>query len=354
MIKKISLTNFRNYKKSLFDFDKDITVIVGPNASGKTNILEALHFLSTGKSFRAAIEAEVIKYASDVSRIKGKVEVGFSEDFELEIVLTRGMIRMEDKMDKSPKKRVFVNGVAKRVFDFAGIFKTVLFGPWDLDLVTESPSVRRNFLDGVLSQVDREYRRSLMSYEKGLRQRNKLLKRIRDERLPRTQLLFWNKVLIKNGNYITEKRRELIDFINENPEMDGVRYHLEYDLSTISQSRLDNYANQEVYAATTLVGPHRDDFKFLLEGKESRDLSKFGSRGEQRMVVLWLKLAELAFIQKMSNQKPTLLLDDIFSELDTKHRQVVLDVSKNQQTIISTADVDFVEEGMGLRVIKLN
>jgi DNA replication and repair protein RecF len=173
-IKEISLFNFRNFKKKTVGFGESTAVILGPNASGKTNLLEALSLLSTGKSFRARTEIEMVSYGREMARVKGMVD-----NTSLEVILTRG--------DNGwPKKRLLVNGVPKRLADFAGIFKTVLFGPWDMDLVTDSPSLRRSFLDGVLFQVDREYRRASLSYEKGLRQRNRLLLRIREEGLSRS------------------------------------------------------------------------------------------------------------------------------------------------------------------------
>lgn len=328
-ISSIHLTKFRNFSSKILKFSDRISVVVGPNASGKTNILESVSLLSTGKSFKAGVEAEMIKYNQDLTRVKTK---------GLEVVLTRG--------DNGwPKKRLLVNGVPKRLIDFAGNFRVVLFGPWDMDLVTESPSIRRKFLDTVLSQVDREYRRSILSYEKGLRQRNRLLFRIREEGLSRNQLVFWNQLLIKNGNYITSKRREFIDFVNNEGKLS-----IEYDNSAISEGRLNQYKDEEVAAATTLVGPHRDDFIFFDDG---RDLAKFGSRGEQRMGVLWLKLSELNYIEGKVGERPTLLLDDIFSELDHEHRTLVMEISKSQQTIITTADEHFIK---GLRpdvIIKL-
>lgn len=309
------------------EFSDGITVILGSNASGKTNILEALYLLSTAKSFKAKLEVEMIRYEQELARVKGE---------GLEVIITRG--------DNGwPKKKLLINGVPKRTIDFAGNFKAVLFGPWDMDLVTESPSIRRKFLDNVLSQIDREYRRSILSYEKGLRQRNRLLFRIREEGVPRSQLLFWNQLLIKNGDYISTKRQEFIDFVNSEGSPIGTHYHLEYDKSVISDGRLEQYKDEEVAAATTLVGPHRDDFIFF-EGK--RNLASYGSRGEERMGILWLKMSELNYIEAMTEVRPTLLLDDIFSELDHEHRDVVMILSKKQQTIITTADVHFLK-GIG-------
>jgi DNA replication and repair protein RecF len=356
VITTLKLSDFRNFKAKSLDFSDEITTIVGHNASGKTNILEALYLLSTGKSFKARLEGEMIRYEQILSHIGGVLSLDSpksthegtpalglpvsSHPPKLEIVITRGE-------NGWPKKRLLVNGVPKRMVDFAGNFKTVLFGPWDMDLVTESPSIRRKFLDTVLSQVDREYRRASLSYEKGLRQRNRLLFRIREEGIPRSQLLFWNQLLIKNGNYISQKREEFIAFANNTGEVNtnkpiSTNYQLDYDRSIISEGRLEQYKEEEVAAATTLVGPHRDDFIFF-DGK--RNLASFGSRGEQRMGILWLKMAELDFIEQSgletSSGRPTLLLDDIFSELDHEHRDIVMKLAKKQQTIITTADEHF-------------
>jgi len=320
MIHKLELSNFRSFTNRTFIFSEKINFIVAPNASGKTNILEAVFFLATGKSFKARKEEECIKYDEQITKV---VTDG------LEIILTKDVKGW-------PKKRLLVNGVPRRLIDFAGNIKAVAFAPQDLELVTDGPSLRRNFLDTVLSQTDREYRRSLGSYEKGIRQRNRVLLRIREENVSRTNLLFWNQLLIKNGNYITEKRQELIDFINSLNKC-----HLEYDYSAISEGRLEQYKNEEVASATTLVGPHRDDFVFL---KNERDLANFGSRGEQRMEVLYLKLAELKYIEETTNVKPILLLDDIFSELDHIHREIVMKVINNYQTIITSADQHFVSD----------
>lgn len=337
MIKCVKLSNFRNFRVKEINFSPKITLIIGPNASGKTNILESLFILSTGKSFKAKVEEEVINYKKDISRITGVLS-----QIKLETIITRGQIDIgADRPEKAPRKKLLVNGVPRRMMDFTGNFKTVLFGPWDMDLVTEAPSIRRKFLDNVLSQVDREYRRSSLSYEKGLRQRNKVLWDIRETGLGRDRLLFWNQLLIKNGDYITRKREEFINFVNGMKfEINGLKLNLYYDKSIISGGRLEDYKDEEIAAGSTLVGPHRDDFTF---NKGERSLASFGSRGEQRMGVLWLKIAELSFIEEKTGERPTLLLDDIFSELDEDHRKTVMEVADKQQTIITSVDEDFVK-----------
>lgn len=350
MLGKIALSKFRNFSEKTFSFSEGITIIVGPNGIGKTNILEGIFFLSTGRSFRATVEKEVISYDEEIARIKGRIK-NVERIIDLEAILTRGEIMMgTDAIEKAPKKKLLVNGVSKRLIDFSGNLRSVLFGPWDLDLVTESPSIRRKFLDTVLAQVDREYRRAILSYEKGLRQRNKLLFRIREEGASRSQLLFWNQLLIKSGDYISRSRENFLEFVNQTKSLDGGFYKIDYDKSSISEGRLEQYRNEEVASATTLVGPHRDDF---IVNSEKRDLGRFGSRGQQRMAVLWLKLAELSFIEKETSVRPLLLLDDIFSELDHEHREIVIEVAKNQQTIISTAEPHYIEGFGKVEIIEL-
>lgn len=353
-ITKLTLQNFRNFTKKQFEFNSQTTVIVGPNASGKTNILEAVYLLATGKSFHAGYEEEMIKDGEEVARVAGEIisiitnsQINTNEKTNLEAVLTRGSLNGT----KVARKKLSVNGVSKRLYNFTGNLKAVLFGPWDLGLVTESPSIRRRFLDFVLSQVDREYRRSLLSYEKGLRQRNRVLERIGEGEATRSQLLFWDKLIIKNGNYITQKRQEFIDFVNSTEGFAEESFELEYDKSTISEGRLAQYAEEEVRACATLVGPHRDDIIFKIQNpnnkfQKNRNLAAYGSRGEQRMGVLWLKLAELEFIRNMTRTHPVMLLDDIFSELDHRHHEIVMGVVGKQQTIITTADPHNIEGSM--------
>ncbi|MCJ7740140.1 AAA family ATPase, partial [Candidatus Microgenomates bacterium] len=163
-ITSLKLSNFRLYKKSSFSFSPDVTVLLGSNASGKTNILESIFLLATGKSFKADSDREMIAFGKEMGRVEGVIT---NNPIKLEVMITSGEVMGV----KTPFKKFTVNGVAKRMLDFAGILKVVLFWPEDLELVTDSPSRRRKYLDFVLLQTDREYRRCLLSYEKGLRQR---------------------------------------------------------------------------------------------------------------------------------------------------------------------------------------
>ncbi len=377
LLSSLSLSNFRSYTKQVFSFHPFVTVILGPNASGKTNILEAITLSATGKSFRAESDKEMITWDTDIARVKAKTDAD-----EAELVLTRGIVGGQ----KAPVKKYLVNGVPRRAIDFVGNVRAVVFRPEDLELVTDSPSIRRKYLDSVLVQVDREYRRNLASYERGLRQRNSLLDRIRDGEASRSQLLFWDHLLIQAGGYLTDARARFVEFVNsyKQPQTEvsmqalSTLYQLEYDKSVISQMRLMEYKDEEIQAGATLVGPHRDDIIFTIQQKPghtrlkqknivnnentvlpgARNLNTYGSRGEQRLGVLWLKLAELSFIFTRAEDRPILLLDDIFSELDTKHRQLVLSLIKNQQTILTTAEEESIalisESGVPYEIIRVS
>ena len=346
ILKQIHLQNFRNYSSQEFSFSEGINLIVGPNTVGKTNLLEAIYLLSSRKSFRARLEEEVIQRDKEVARLKGQI-LSDGEKKILEIVLTRG----EVNGSRVAKKKYLVNGIPRRMIDFLENFRVVYFGPQDLEIVVDSPSTRRNWLDLVLEQADKNYRRANLSYQKGLRQRNKLLEQIRDEGKPRSSLFFWDRLLVENGQLITEKREEFLNFINENHDFFG-QLDIHYEKSLISETRLAKYSQEEVAAGMTLVGPHRDDFEVW---QNNQNLHTYGSRGEQRTAVFNLKLAELEFLSEQTGQRAMLLLDDIFSELDQQRRQSLLKVIPQQQTLVTTTDMGLVEKESlkKMKVIKL-
>jgi DNA replication and repair protein RecF len=339
ILDQLQLTNFRSYKKQAFTFSPSVTIIVGDNTTGKTNIIESMYLLATGKSFRTEADREMIQWDKEVSMVHCRLSDG-NDQMKLQVILTAGVVAGR----KTQVKKYIVNGVSRRMIDFVGNVRTVLFWPEHMELVTDSPSIRRRYLDSVLVQVDREYRRNLLSYERGLRQRNRLLDRINEGNAHRHQLIFWNQLLIKAGTYLTDKRAEYIDYINsyqislrQDSGRAAINYQIQYDKSVISEARLAQYSEEEVAAKATLIGPHRDDFIFQT-GKKRLSLSSYGSRGEQRLAILWLKLAEVAYIEGQTGERPILLLDDIFSELDEEHRAFVLDILGKQQTVITTAE----------------
>ncbi len=372
MISELTLGNFRNYPKSNLHFNSGSTLIVGPNAVGKTNILEAIYALATGKSFRAETEAEVIREGQAVSRLVGKViisgtKVAGSPSTSLRASETKekgresgsGGTEIELELDWDARERFQklykVNGVGRRQIDFIGHLRAVLFSPGDLEIVADSPSTRRRYLDGVLSQVYKDYRLAAHLYERALRQRNRLLWRIREEQIAesvrRIEMEYWDGLLVNNGAIIHERRKEYLEFLNNLPSK-IFPIELQYDHSIISPERLEKYAREEIDAAVTLVGPHRDDFAVekLQDTRnkiqKERDVKLYGSRGEQRLAVFAIKLGELEYVKTQTGENPILLLDDIFSELDHTNRHHILEAIPKQQTIMTTTDLHLVEKNL--------
>ena len=310
ILHKIHLSNFRNYFDREFSFSDQLTIIIGPNTTGKTTILEAIMLLSTGSSFRAEREQEMIQTGQEVARVKVLVETGLrpvSTD-SINVILTPGVVQGK----KAPYKKFALNKIDKRKSDIIGNLPSVLFWPEDLYLIIGSPSGRRRYLDTVLSQADRLYYRSLTLYEKALRVRNKLLSLIKEHvSIKQDELSFWEKQLIDNGAVIHDTRASYISSLNSFvlQEKRDIQFNVSYDHSVVSQERFDTYYDAERGAGMTLVGPHRDDF-IVYKGDapdEAQHLKKFGSRGEQRMGVLWLKLAELSYLEHALDIKPLLL-----------------------------------------------
>lgn len=335
ILKSISLQNFRSYTKSSFDLNEGTTLIVGPNTSGKTNLVEAIYFIATGESFRAEKESETIAFDKEIARIIAIVQHENVET-KLELILTKGLVGGKE----APLKKYLVNGISRRRVDFAGNLVCVLFSPMDLEIIIGSPFLRRRFLNEVLEQVDREYRIALINFTKALRQRNALLEKARDEgRRNEGHFSYWDNLLIEHGQALTEKREAFIDFLNSG-EKDIFDCAVSYDKSTISKERLLQYKEAEVATGVTLVGPHRDNFAVTMSDKDAK---LFGSRGQQRLIVLQLKLLTLSFVEKALGKRPILLLDDIFSELDSRHIDHILGLLDMQQTILTTTHQEFID-----------
>ncbi|OGH02835.1 MAG: hypothetical protein A2798_00150 [Candidatus Levybacteria bacterium RIFCSPHIGHO2_01_FULL_37_17] len=348
MLKSIYLQNFRSYKKADFEFSPTSTLIVGPNTAGKSNLLEAIFLISTGKSNRADKDPQMIYFGKEIGRVKASLE---DSELELEVILTNGNLGG----NKSQFKKFLLNGVAKRRVDFEGNLPAVLFSPQDLDIIVDSPTLRREFLNNVLEQVGRDYRIANIAYIKALRQRNALLEVARDSGSKVIkQFEYWDNQIIENGQIITKKRGEFIEFVNSSPK-DIFEFKVNYDKSEISESRLLQYEREELAAGVTLVGPHRDDFSLLMKNHDLHDVRYFGSRGQQRLAVLQLKSLELEYVEKVLGKKPLLILDDIFSELDSGHIKLILEQMGKQQTIISTTHKEFVSAKYlkKMKVIKL-
>ena len=335
ILETLYLQHFRSYTKFEFNFSKDITIIIGPNTAGKSNCIEAIFLLASGKSFRSEKDIEMMQYGEDITKVTG--EVG---EIKLEALLAGSQYGKGNLV-----KRYFVNGVSRRKIDFSKHLSAIIFSPLDLDIVIDSPGIRRRFLDNALEQTSEEYGIALIEYAKGIRQRNALLNIAQETgRKDPKQFNYWDELLIKYGNIITKEREEFINYIN-NKDKDIFSVRVMYDHSIISEERLAKYDKAEVASGVTLVGPHRDNFLLYMksngEGGES-EVRSFGSRGQQRLVVLQLKMLQLTYIEKALGHRPLLLLDDIFSELDDIHIELISNMCIKQQTIITTTHEEFV------------
>lgn len=333
-LRAVALQDFRAYSQKKIDFEKNITVLVGPNAVGKTTIIEAIHLLSTGDSFRASKTDEMIKFGSELARITGKTD----ED-SIDVLLTNGLVQ-----GKRAAPRIFsLNGVRKQKRSVTGSFQSVVFRPEDMRLIEGSPPRRRAFLDAPLKLLFPDYDRSLSTYEKALRRRNKLLQQVREGEMSKTTLHYWNQTLLKHGTLIQKYRQRLVEYFTQVDFPVSFRGH--YLPSVISEERQEKYASKEIAAGRSLIGPQKDDVSVeLVIGGEFRDIGTYGSRGQQRLAVLWLKMCELAFLAEQSDQSPLLLLDDILSELDREKREMVLSLTDTYQTVLTTATKSIVDE----------
>ncbi len=364
---QLFLQNFRSYTKTNFTFQKDTTLIVGPNTAGKSNLIEAIFLLSSGKSFRSDQDMQMMQFGKNLTRAKGitiDAEVG---ETVLEVVLTRTVTpeslanearyqTVPNEAQISMRKKYLVNGIPRRRIDFASHLHALLFSPQDLEIIIAGPSLRREFLDSVLEQTHSDYRRSRSIYAKAIRQRNALLETARETGVrPERQFTYWNQLLIENGTLITKKREMFINYMNEQSK-NIMECKVVYDHSIISEERLFQYREAEVASGVTLVGPHRDDFLvFMLGDKKERNIKQFGSRGQQRLAILQLKLLQMSYMEQVLPQRPVLLLDDIFSELDADHINLILEIIGKQQTIITTTHKEFISKDLKkMDMIELN
>jgi len=346
-LKKLSLRDYRNYESVEFATEGAVNLFVGPNAQGKTNLLEAIFVLALTKSHRTHQDKELIRWGADRTMLYGELDKKYGP-CTLELTLT------------GQGKRAKVNGLEQRkLSDFIGSLNVVMFAPEDLNIVKGSPGIRRRFLDMEIGQVQPSYLYDLSQYQKVLVQRNNLLKQsFRDKAPNATMMDVWNEQLVRLGIKIMKKRQNFIKklqiwaesihhgitngseklLIAYNPSFGNDETFEETVLFEQFMIKLSQAADQEIRRGTTLYGPHRDDLAFFINGK---DVQTFGSQGQQRTTALSLKLAEIEFIQEEVGEYPILLLDDVLSELDTYRQTQLLETFQTKvQTFITTTGVE--------------
>lgn len=338
-LERLTLKNFRNYSKKTITFGQT-NLFIAPNGSGKSNLLEAIDLLATGLSRRASKIEEMIQWDCEVGSVVGVVRGSDESYTELTVVLTRGMVAGK----RSPKRRYLIDGVGRSRVAFVGRLIVSMFEPADMRLIEGSRSRRRDYLDSVLSQAHPEYVRALVTYNASLVRRNRILDMIREGRSKRAELAYWDASLIKNGNIVTDYRREYLRYLSEEVKVNFGEYKLDYLSSVISPARLAQYEEAEVAVGYTLVGPHKDDFVILNtksqtpNPKQETNLMIYGSRGEQRLGVLFLKIGAMEYLEEKIGVKALLLLDDIFSELDEGHRSEVTKLMEGRQVVVTSAE----------------
>lgn len=348
-ILELSLTNFRNFSSKKIDFDKNLTVIIGPNGSGKTNVLSAISLICGLRPVQIETDLDLVKFGKSEAKIQSRVESSTSAEASADRQSEGKTLTINFQVidERLVRKSYLIDNFKKRFANFLELLSIVVFHPADLDLVSGSPSLRRHHLDSVLSISNRDYWRNISAYNKVVTRRNKVLNRIAEGKSKPLELNFWDERLLEHGKYVSKAREEFIEFLNfvEHGEQLGEIGDLSFELkqSLISEEKLIRNRERDIAAGVTLSGPHRDDFRFVFRGK---DMAFFGSRGEQRMAVLALKLSELEFLKVKRGKRPILALDDIFSELDWEHRETVLSVIGNQQTIITAAEKESVPKNL--------
>ena len=352
----LSLSNFRNFGALELTLPEGLVLLVGENAQGKSNLLEGIQLLAIARSYRAIKERDLVRweaaYPGNYAIVGGVIQ---RQDAEVEIRLGLEVGANGELGDPSVRKRVRVNGVQKRVAEGVGILKAVLFSAEDLELVLGPPSGRRRYLDVLLAQADAPYRRALQSYQRVLGQRNALLRAIRDGRSREDELGIWDQRLSAEGAVLLRGRYRAVDRLKEllpesfavlagSRHAMGVRY-----VSTVDSGRDGEMAPGEAMATAlaasrtrdlavgqTMVGPHRDDLRLILDAVE---MSRHASRGQARLGALALRFAEATLLTERPAETPVVLLDDVLSELDTARRKRVLTATRAYaQCLVTVTD----------------
>ena len=358
---RLQLVNFRNFRRLDLSFGPGSHLLVGENAQGKTNLLEAVYLLSTLRAFRAENDAQLVNHDAraegfPAARVAAEVDTA-GGPLRLEVV-----VALRDGPSGSlATKAVRVNGVPRRLSEAVGLFLAVLFTVQDLELLEGPPALRRRYLDTLLGQVDRGYLLARQRLEKVLLQRNHLLRRIREGVARRDELQFWDEVLAQDAASIVWARAKAVSELAglaarahedlAGGDSLGIAYRprlgvqgmdaLGQSVEALATAFLDDLKRglaQDIAAGATTIGPHRDDLEFLLGGQPA---AGYASRAQQRTIALALRLAEASLLRERRGEAPVLLLDDVLSEMDAgRRRRVMGAVAGYEQVLVTAADLD--------------
>jgi DNA replication and repair protein RecF len=364
---RLGLTDFRSYAAAELHPDPGLTIVAGPNGAGKTNLLEAVHLAITGRSHRTTADHELVRHGRPFARVRLDLvaEGGDGPAASVELVLPGELASPE------VRKRLMVNGVARRAASVSETARSVLFRPEEMLLLIGAPSERRRFLDAILAQRDRRAARDLAELTRVLAQRNALLRAIRREEATPDGLGFWDEQLAQVGSRVMAARLQLVKELDErlpelhdavaSPDEGDDRVRLTY-LDTLKDAWLDRQAEhdpegllaafrrrivdarqKELWNGVSLVGPQRDDLRVELGG---RDVASHASRGQQRTIIVAMKLAERDLLGADDAPSPIVLLDDVFSELDRDRAERTLGLLLERgQVLVTTADLAVLPPG---------
>lgn len=341
ILTKISLVNFRNYKKCNIKLNKQVNIFLGNNAQGKSNILESIYVLALTKSYRTNYDNVLKRKGSDGYKIIGDIKIGkYFKNLSI--------------LSSNNEKKVFINGTnIKKISDYIGNFNVILFSPEDVEIIKGTPSLRRDLLNIEISQLNQQYIKNYNEYNKLLKMRNDYLKLIYTNGISDYRYLeVLTDNLIDRAVYIYKERIKFINKINDNistiykdlTKSDKLKviYEANIDLSnenlkTQLKEKYKNNQNKEIISGMTLYGPHRDDFGFIIN---DIDAKTYGSQGQQKMAMIAFKLSEIPIFEEKTGTKPVLLLDDIFSELDKNKKNHLIEfINKEIQVIITANDM---------------
>ena len=373
LLSRLILSNFRNFAAVDVALPPGVVVLCGANAQGKTSLLEAVYLLAIARSFRAENEREVVNFAAardgQQALVGGHLERG-DQRIQVYVGYTCAAPTAGGRTAGSPaglnysiRKEIRVNRVRRTAADLVGTVGAVLFNADDIQLVQGPPAGRRRYLDILISQADPLYLRALQRYSQVVRQRNRLLRLLRDGRAESSELEFWDDRLVREGAWLSWQRTQALNLLaqlcadhHRNLSSPGELLTLDHLPSvpvgqdpeaTAGHFRqaLAGQQARELATASTAVGPHRDDFKLLVDGV---DMGAFASRGQARTIALTLRLAEASYLSQVRQDEPVVLLDDVLSEMDEDRRRRVLEkVAGYGQSLITTTDLDLVRPYFG-------
>lgn len=376
-LQNLYLRNFRNYSSLELALNSGLTIFTGNNGQGKTNLLEAIHLLATTRTRRSIQDKDLINWAASLENLPAQIQASVNTDQETKLVavdLLQQTIGPETastyQQSNRVQKRFTVHGIKKPASQYLGSLYVVMFDAEDLNLISGAPTARRRFLDILLCQTTPKYLKALLSYTKILSQRNQLLKRIGEGLAKQAELAFWDHQLAISGAIILQARRDttiklsefLATFYDDLANDDSgitLRYSTKIQLESYSNESLEAHFKEllltelprQIALGATHIGPHRDD---LLIYHREQPMGPHSSRGEQRTAAIALRLSEARMIEQITRNRPIILLDDVFSELDKDRRTRLMKALTSYDQVLVTTNEYLPRERESTSILRIH